>query len=124
MSKPIYGDTVGGGGGSLKKIPQADWGQTDDTQLDYIKNKPDIYTRPETDALFDAVYQTTSTQQEAIDTNTTDISSIKSDLYNVIETTEEHTWLIDNNYMEIRALAEEIYVVDEILESVAEGGAF
>lgn len=22
-------------------IPQADWGQTDDTQLDYIKNKPD-----------------------------------------------------------------------------------
>lgn len=23
-------------------IPQADWNQTDETQLDYIKNKPDL----------------------------------------------------------------------------------
>lgn len=23
------------------KIPQSDWNQTDDTQMDYIKNKPD-----------------------------------------------------------------------------------
>ena len=42
MSKIIYGDTVGGGGGNLKKIPQSDWNQADDTQLDYIKNKPDL----------------------------------------------------------------------------------
>lgn len=44
MGKPIYGDTVGGGGGNLKKIPQSDWNQTDETQLDYIKNKPTILT--------------------------------------------------------------------------------
>lgn len=25
-------------------IPQADWNQTDETQLDYIKNKPDLIT--------------------------------------------------------------------------------
>lgn len=42
MGKPIYGDTVGGGGGGLKKVPQSDWAQTDETQLDYIKNKPGI----------------------------------------------------------------------------------
>jgi len=42
MSKPIYGDTVGGGGGSLKKMPQSDWTQTDETQLDFIKNKPTL----------------------------------------------------------------------------------
>lgn len=41
MSK-IYGDTVGGGGVNLKKIPQSDWNQTDETQCDYIKNKPDL----------------------------------------------------------------------------------
>lgn len=39
MNKPIYGNTVGGGGGS-KPVPQADWNQTDETQADFIKNKP------------------------------------------------------------------------------------
>ena len=43
MSKPIYGDTVGaGGGGGVRNIPQSDWKQTDATKLDYIKNKPDM----------------------------------------------------------------------------------
>lgn len=40
MSK-IYGDTVGGGGSKLKNVPQSDWAQTDNTQPDYIKNKPE-----------------------------------------------------------------------------------
>jgi hypothetical protein len=40
MNKCIYGDTVGGGGGNIKKVPQSDWAQTDDTKLDFIKNKP------------------------------------------------------------------------------------
>ena len=31
---------------------------------------------------------------------------------------------IDSNYTSIRALEEEVYGVDEILESVSEGGAF
>lgn len=30
---------------------QSDWAQTDSTQPDYIKNKPDIYTKAEVDAL-------------------------------------------------------------------------
>lgn len=30
---------------------QSDWNQTDTTQPDYIKNKPDIYTKAEVDAL-------------------------------------------------------------------------
>ena len=43
MSKPIYGDTVGGGGGGgIKNVPQSDWIQSDNTQLDFIKNKPTL----------------------------------------------------------------------------------
>jgi len=33
-----------------KAYTGADWNQTDETQVDYIKNKPDIYTKVETDA--------------------------------------------------------------------------
>ena len=32
-----------GGGGSGEQV-QADWNQTDDTQVDYIKNKPSLAT--------------------------------------------------------------------------------
>lgn len=39
MDKPIYGIPVGGGGGGDSS--QSDWNQTDETQNDYIKNKPE-----------------------------------------------------------------------------------
>lgn len=67
MSKPIYGDTVGGGGTNLKKIPQSDWNQADQTQLDFIKNKPDIYTKSEVDDLLANVEAGNVNVQEIVD---------------------------------------------------------
>ena len=32
-------------------VKQSDWNQTDSTQPDYIKNKPDVYTKAQVDAL-------------------------------------------------------------------------
>ena len=34
---------------------QSDWEQSDSTQIDYIKNKPSIYTKAEIDAMFEAL---------------------------------------------------------------------
>jgi hypothetical protein len=39
----VIGDIVG------VPNPKSDWNQTDETKADYIKNKPDIYTRKEVD---------------------------------------------------------------------------
>lgn len=42
--------SAGGGGGIEQQ--QADWAQTDSSAVDYIKNKPDVYNKTETDELF------------------------------------------------------------------------
>lgn len=39
----VIGNTVG------VPNPKSDWNQTDETKADYIKNKPDIYTKEEVD---------------------------------------------------------------------------
>ena len=44
MDKPIYGIPVGVGGGTTTEQIQVDWEQSDDTKVDYIKNKPTILT--------------------------------------------------------------------------------
>lgn len=41
----VVGDIVG------VPNPKSDWNQTDETKADYIKNKPDIYTKKEVDAI-------------------------------------------------------------------------
>ena len=45
----VVGDIVG------VPNPKSDWNQTDETKADYIKNKPDIYTKEEVDAKVKAV---------------------------------------------------------------------
>ena len=71
----IYGKTVGGGGSRLTDIPQTDWAQTDATQLDYIKNKPDagsaLEITNESGVLTiqhpDAMYETITTYDIAVE---------------------------------------------------------
>ena len=43
MDNKVIGNVVG------VPNPKSDWNQTDETKADYIKNKPDIYTKSEVD---------------------------------------------------------------------------
>ena len=46
-TKEEIDDKIAHGGGSGDANVQSDWNQTDSTADDYIKNKPDIYTKAE-----------------------------------------------------------------------------
>lgn len=48
----VHAQGPAGQDGTVAGQLQADWNQTDNTQTDYIKNKPDVYTKKEINNLF------------------------------------------------------------------------
>ena len=99
--------TISGGGTFVQE--QADWNQNDNTQVDYIKNKPnlsqyatqsdlaDYYTKGETDGLLNNKVDTSTLTSDYYNSNTVDnlldAKADTSDLSNYYTQTETNTLL-------------------------------
>lgn len=70
---------------------QADWNQTDNTQDDFIKNKPSVYTQAQTDSLL--AINSTDDRNRSNHTGTQAASTIVQDASNrFVSDTEKATW--------------------------------